>query len=1322
MTNPSYANLNTKSHFSCGLGIGTSAEIIKAAQDNKLYAIALTDRCTASGLLDFYNKGKELKFPVILGVELYVYHNTELFRLILLAKNQNGYTNICKLITASSINKEAYKRPCVSLYDLKDNCDDLYCLSNELTVTDHLQDIFKDHFYYEVILEDEHIEKNKKIVQLQNFVISSDAYIPTPEFKILQDIMISNTAFGFSKEPFKEVKSILSLADIIKRVPRGHDYLTLDKIKNGLSNSIYVATECKDIELKFKDQIVNYPHLLHPLNHDSSSKETLVRRIIEANGRMKYDDPIYVERLEYELQTIQNNGRVNLIDYFLVLEDLCRWSFENNIAVGPGRGSGAGSLVNYCLKVTHLDPIKYGLLFERFISAGRIQNGTLPDVDLDFSEQEPVRQHAIEMYGEDRVIPIGTMQTLKARGAIKDIFRAFHPDLEFQYVQNICNALGTKDQDETEAEHFEFALETSEVIQKAFKEYPDVEQYVKRLLGYNRQPGIHPCFSGDMRLFTENGYKTFKELNGTMIKALTLEGWKDIKVFENGYKKTYVHNVKAKAGSSISRKIVCTRDHKFLSSDLNDVTLESNKSLLSKTQKDFDIDYVILGWAWNDGWFDGNNIILCYTTDKDYEFKKYFENVVQSENGYKVKLTLEYSKFLLELGYDCSKTKNKKFPKHFDDWSMKQKLSWMRGMYSANGYVVRKSVGIKLVSRDIIESIHKFMNSIGFETSKVISHPSGGEWNSRETFNFYFLSNGNRDFSQIIGFIQSYKNSKILNEWNTYSYPREPKEQHVYDFTVIDGLPYGLVEGTWAHNCGLAITQDSLRDFVPLRFDKGKWVNEYTASDCEKSGIIKFDVLGLKTLKYIQTCLSLLGIDDLYSIPLDDAPTFKAFVAGDTASVFQFNSDVSKNILMQLPLHKMSLDTLSMVTSVGRPGPMKNNQHNEFIKRVNGARSCKPPHEALQGTLQDTYGIMIYQESVMKASEILGGFNMSEADEIRRAMGKKKASILAPYKSRFIDNCKANYVDTTEHYTDEGNKDYESKAEYIWELMATFSGYGFNKSHSMCYALIGYYCQYLKVNYPLQWWTACMTHADSEQLRLYYQECSMMTLNPDINKATSEFFITEDKKIQMPFTCIKGLGPKAAEEIATRRPYTSFDNFVTRVNKTKVNKSVVEKLIFCGCFDSFETNPQVLINQYYEFRGETKKIPEELKVLTKSKISEMRAKGLSFLSMDYYKIYPEFFPDNEMIYFQNLVKGPKVCVGGIVTKVIMKKTKNGKDYCDVVIANDGEDQSIRIWGDEYEHYKKSIEETKILKIMCNTSEYNSKLQLTATNIIAKTKE
>ena len=412
-----------------------------------------------------------------------------------------------------------------------------------------------------------------------------------------------------------------------------------------------------------------------------------------------------------------------------------------------------------------------------------------------------------------------------------------------------------------------------------------------------------------------------------------------------------------------------------------------------------------------------------------------------------------------------------------------------------------------------------------------------------------------------------------------------------------------------------------------------------------------------------------------------------------------------------------------MTTAVGRPGPMGNGIHIEFFRRVQGKTSTTPPHPALTDELKETYGLMIYQENVMKASQILGGFSLAEADDIRKAMGKKIASVLAPYKDRFVKHCQEKFPDTAEMYIgDDANfSNRSTKAEYIWNLMATFSGYGFNKSHSMAYALIGYYCQYLKTNHPLEWWTACMTHADSDQLREYYQECSHLTLNPDINLSTHEFHINDAGKIQMPFTCLKGLGPKASEEIAKLRPFKSFADFYERVNKTRVNKAVVEKLIFSGCFDTFEKNPQVLIEEYYKLRGE--KVPEDYVVLTNSKIAEMRAKGLSFLSMDYYKIYPYFFHENEMVYFNQLeIKASKVSVGGIVSGIKMKKTKRGDDFADLTLSNDGDDVTIRLWSGECNVYKHLLEEKRIVKVTCNTSEYNGQLQLTCVNMQELQKE
>lgn len=1002
-----YANLNTHSHFSCGLGIGTSKEIIKKAIEKKLYGLAITDRFTAAGLLDFYKTGKELNFPVALGCELYLIHNNETYRFIVLAKNHDGYTNICKLITNSHLNKELHKKPCVTPFDLAELHTGLFCLSNEIEISQVLADIFEYDFYYEIIFDEEFKEINKDLINKPNIVITSNSFIPSKEYKILQDIMIQNTSFGLSNEIFKDEKVLLSFEEIIKKAFDFDQKISPSILKNAIANTKYIYDECKNIELKFKDQIVNYPHLLHPLNNDSCDKETLLRRIIVNNNRIDLNNPLYKERLEYEIDTIKNNGRVNLIDYFLVLEDMCRWCRANNIAVGPGRGSGAGSLINYGLMVTHLDPIKYGLLFERFISAGRIQKGTLPDVDLDFSEQEPVRQYLIEKYGEDRVTPIGTVQTLKTLGSIKDIFRALYPELDFQSVNKITAAFGKKELDETELEFFERGLQDSAFIQDQFKLYPQVKDLVHRLLGYNRQFGIHAC--------------------------------------------------------------------------------------------------------------------------------------------------------------------------------------------------------------------------------------------------------------------------------------------------------------------GLAITQDSLKEILPLRYDKNKWVTEYSAGDCETSGIIKYDILGLITLKYIQTCLNLTGITDLYSIPLDDKKTFEAFDKGDTNSVFQFNSDVAKNILRQI--HSTSIDILSMVTSVGRPGPMGNNQHNEFIKRANGFKFSTPPHEALKDTLQDTFGIMIYQESVMKASEILGGFSLAEADDIRKAMGKKKASLLTSYKDRFIKYCHKHYPDTTIEYK-EDNKTFSSKAEYIWELMATFSGYGFNKSHAMSYALIGYYCQYLKTHYPLQWWTACLEHADDKHLKVFYETASDYCIFPDINNSNNKYEIIGDK-IQMPLSCIKGLGPKAMEEIVKCRPFSSFEDFFTRVNKTRVNKATVEKLIFAGCFKSFNKSEQELIDLYYSLRKG--KVPEDLKILTSNKIEELMVKSLSFLSINYYKIYDDFFPEGQVLDYETALTTDfkKFDVGGIIKAIEVKKAKNDSQFCNITIENDSEIMKIRFWSDEYIMYKDKINLKAIVKVSVLVNVFNGTRQFIATNLYLK---
>jgi DNA polymerase III alpha subunit len=1317
-----YANLNTKSHYSAGLAVGTTTEIIKKAMEKKLHGLALTDRNTASGLIDFYNKAKELKFKAALGIEIFYYDNANtLQKIVLIAINQEGYFNLCHLITNSWNNVHLFNTPCVSLYDLNEYSQYLYCLSSSFAQRKDLKSIYKDKLIFQIFLDYQNNENNFNILKSsEKYIISCDAFIPDWDFKELQDVMLSNSKSATDTDKAIDAKPILSAIEIMQYWKTNMPYMTIEQLAKAFQLSVSILDECSKIELKFRDQVVNYPHLLHPLNHDGCSKEELVYRIAKDYGRFPIDNSIYKDRFEYEMDAITNNGRVNLIDYFLVLEDLCRWCRENGITVGPGRGSGAGALVNYCLKITHLDPIVYNLLFERFISKGRIINGNMPDVDLDFSEQEPVREYLIEKYGSDRVYRIGTFQTLKTLGSIKDICKSMqdkYPELDFVTVNNVTKTFGDKDIEESEAEFFERVLEENEVAQTFFQKYPDVLSKVERLVGYNRQAGIHPCFNGNMKILTDIGYKTFYELENKSAMILTPSGWRNAVFFKNGIKQTYKHII---ARSHLSTRgyieIICTKDHIFKSDNDSDSELYKKKILSNHNCNELSLNHFLLGWIWNDGYFNknANRFIACITPEKDKEFFKIFpeDNFQLKQKKYAYTFKHEFNQIFDNLGYDYNKTTTKQFPIQWNTWTIIEKFSWLKGMFSANGFIVRKKFGIKLTSRKLIIDMITALNELGITTTTNFNDQPSIEWKSKAASYFYLTQHGNNTFIKAIGFVQDYKNNNILKD-NRYIAQKIIKHniEPVFDFTVIDGDPYGLVEGFWAHNCGLALCQDNVEDFAPLRSYKGTKVLDINAGACEQSGILKYDILGLRTLKYIQATCDLVGIKDIYSIPLDDRLTHNKFAEGDTNGVFQFNSDVAIGILTMIPKNKMSLDVESLTTSCGRPGPMRNGQHIEFAKRVSGDRLATAPHPALEEELKSTFGIMIYQENVMKTSQILGGFSLAEADDIRRAMGKKKASVLAPYKSRFIDNCQLKFPETKDKYLDEKNPSSTiSKAEYIWNLMATFSGYGFCKAHSVAYTLIGYQCQYLKTHHHLEWWTACLMHAKSDKIQSYYQDAMQYCIDPDINKSQENYKII-DGKIQMPLTSIKGLGPKASQDIYYLRPFTSMQDCLTRVNKRAVNKKVALQLIYAGCFDSLHPEgKQHLVNEYFRFRGE--KAPEELKTLTRNQLTDFRIKALSYLQRDLYEIFADIFSEPLTQYENIVMTNEPIHILGKVDSLKKKKTKNGNDFGDLMISNNGEVLKIRMWEDELKCYKENLKEKNELRLKCKVSEYNNQVQLT----------
>jgi DNA polymerase-3 subunit alpha len=333
----------------------------------------------------------------------------------------------------------------------------------------------------------------------------------------------------------------------------------------------------------------------------------------------------------------------------------------------------------------------------------------------------------------------------------------------------------------------------------------------------------------------------------------------------------------------------------------------------------------------------------------------------------------------------------------------------------------------------------------------------------------------------------------------------------------------------------------------------------------EKIGLIKIDFLGLETLTLIANVEKLLkeeGIElDIDNIPLDDAETYNLLSSGDTSGVFQLESRGMRDLLTKLKPSKFE-DIMPLI-ALYRPGPLKSGMVDEFIKRKNNPSLVKYETPALEEILQDTYGVIIYQEQIMKIASVLSGFPLKDADALRKAMSKKIPEELEKYKEQFIRGAEANKV-------------APNVASKIYDVIQRFGEYGFNKSHSTAYGLIAYQTAFLKAHYPIHYFTAMLTNEinDTDKLIKYITECresGIELLPPDINESDKPFTI-ESGKIRFGLSGIKNVGDAAIDQILNEREkvgrFDSFAQFLSVVDSRKANKKVLESLAKAGCFDS----------------------------------------------------------------------------------------------------------------------------------------------------------
>lgn len=384
----------------------------------------------------------------------------------------------------------------------------------------------------------------------------------------------------------------------------------------------------------------------------------------------------------------------------------------------------------------------------------------------------------------------------------------------------------------------------------------------------------------------------------------------------------------------------------------------------------------------------------------------------------------------------------------------------------------------------------------------------------------------------------------------------------------------GSARQTGIHAAGVIIAPGEISEYVPVALSKDKeLITQYDGPNTEDCGLLKMDFLGLKTLSILKTAIQYVHENhgeeyDLDEIPFDDEPTFKLYQKANTIGTFQFESDGMRKYLKQLK--PTELDDLIAMNALYRPGPMQFIP--DYIDRKHGRKEVTYPHPDLEELLKPTYGIMIYQEQIMKAAQKIANYSLGDADLLRRAMGKKKKKVMDQQREIFVDRA-----------VDNGLK--KEKAVEIFEMMAEFANYGFNKSHSAAYSVVAYQTAFFKANYPAEYMAAVLCHnmGDIDKVSKFIEECyrNGITVDPPNINTGEGMFVARDGRIQYGMEAIKGVGTNAVEEVVKERgengPFESIYDFARRVDSRVCNKRTMESLIQAGAFDTFSKNRRQLL-------------------------------------------------------------------------------------------------------------------------------------------------
>ena len=532
----------------------------------------------------------------------------------------------------------------------------------------------------------------------------------------------------------------------------------------------------------------------------------------------------------------------------------------------------------------------------------------------------------------------------------------------------------------------------------------------------------------------------------------------------------------------------------------------------------------------------------------------------------------------------------------------------------------------------------------------------------------------------------------------------------------------GSIRNTGIHAAGLVISGEPLLLNVPVCIakDSDMCVTQYSMKPVEMVGMLKVDFLGLKTLTSLKLCTQAarkrFKIDLAWeNLPLDDEKTFLLLNQGKTLGTFQLESGGMTELAKQLHLDRF--EEIIAVGALYRPGPM--DMIPSFIARKHKREPIEYDHPALEPILQETYGIMVYQEQVMQIAQKLSNYSLAEGDVLRKAMGKKDAKEMTRQRVKFIEGASKNNIP-------------ESLSAEIFDKMEKFAQYGFNKSHATAYAYLTYATAYMKANFPGEWMAALMTSSkdDIEKVAKFMHEAlalGIKCLAPDINESENEFAAT-DSGIRFALSAIKGIGEQVVEAILEERTkhglFSSLENFLQRIDHKKVGKKTIELLIDAGCFDQFGSSRDLLLHQLDSLFDEAAKRSHEkecgvlhlfdsLPIIQQSKPPSLIKRGKEellfrekqllglFISGHPLKLYAEVQKRLGTLTLKDIehLADPSVfrLAFMIDTAAIKTSSKSGKKFAILrILDKNDESMELPIWSELYETYMPLIRENQLL--------------------------